>query len=395
VKYSFAPLDYPNPSTISEFRKLFAYLQIPTGFLSERAQSVAHSFGATSKNGRPCGKSTLTLNVLRNSSGIDIWFHYLCRSPWIDSYHRHWEVSGATRDSHTGNERQPGLWDRLGVYMKVDYSESPKDGHMEGNSPTASPRPFTLSKSEGPSAAPGTSPSLHTPTEPQRRLTDSPRGDMSHPSRSMTAFTWPLPTEATAYPPEARCITLVCFGVEENGSNGDVWTRLNTLTQRQEWRDMLLDPYILLDIIVDELYLQASHHIIQLRNVFRDMENVRNPTLSHHQAGKAVKTDLPQSIIQSTNKPKVALRRANFTLLHNISKDAIYLEEGINALILTIRGALRWHQKHMAGAASEAISATQASLEYRRTVAESCRLQIISLKDRTQNLIQLVSCTIS
>jgi hypothetical protein len=67
-------------------------------------------------------------------------------------------------------------------------------------------------------------------------------------------------------------ITLVCFGPSE-----DIETRLNGLKkscQGDRWRDILHDPYILLDIILDELYLQVSQHVRALTFEFGKIENV-------------------------------------------------------------------------------------------------------------------------
>jgi hypothetical protein len=67
-------------------------------------------------------------------------------------------------------------------------------------------------------------------------------------------------------------VTMVCFG-----ASVDMQRRLKDLRPSQvgeRWQDILHDPYILLDIIIDELYLQISHHVRGLRDEFRKMEDV-------------------------------------------------------------------------------------------------------------------------
>lgn len=67
-------------------------------------------------------------------------------------------------------------------------------------------------------------------------------------------------------------ITLVCFG-----ASGDIEIRLKGLKkhcQGDQWQDILHDPYVLLDIILDELYLQVSQHVRALTAEFGEIENV-------------------------------------------------------------------------------------------------------------------------
>jgi hypothetical protein len=64
---------------------------------------------------------------------------------------------------------------------------------------------------------------------------------------------------------------LVCFGASK-----DIEFRLNSLkrTQADRWQEMLHDPYLLLDIILDELYLQVSRYVRTLTFEFGIIENV-------------------------------------------------------------------------------------------------------------------------
>jgi hypothetical protein len=63
-------------------------------------------------------------------------------------------------------------------------------------------------------------------------------------------------------------ITLACFGASDDSK-----FRFQNL-KTHLWQDILHDPYILLDIIVDELYLQVHGHVRSLRAVFGTIEAV-------------------------------------------------------------------------------------------------------------------------
>jgi hypothetical protein len=87
----------------------------------------------------------------------------------------------------------------------------------------------------------------------------------------------------------------------------------------------------------------------------------------------------------------MALENANFPVLHNIAKDAIYLEENLDALIHTVERMTEYHQKHLMLCSCDMVANNQRNLEYRHTVIDSSRLQVSSLQKRALNLIQLVS----
>lgn len=75
-------------------------------------------------------------------------------------------------------------------------------------------------------------------------------------------------------------VTLSCFGASKA-----VQTRLKNLKEHHErdrWQDILHDPYVLFDIILDELYLQVDRHICSLVSEFGKIENVSlNPGSCH------------------------------------------------------------------------------------------------------------------
>lgn len=65
-------------------------------------------------------------------------------------------------------------------------------------------------------------------------------------------------------------ITLLCFGASEA-----LIGRFHSIQNREEWKEALEDPYVLLDIVLDELYLQLDGISWNLGEVYGNMERVR------------------------------------------------------------------------------------------------------------------------
>lgn len=63
-------------------------------------------------------------------------------------------------------------------------------------------------------------------------------------------------------------MTLICFGAAAN-----VELRFKRLTLHHSWADALEDPYVLFDIVMDELYLQMDGVAWTLGEVFGGIEN--------------------------------------------------------------------------------------------------------------------------
>jgi hypothetical protein len=62
IDSSFAPLDYPDGTTVENFIEFYQALSIPPEFAEERIKSVSHSFGTRSDDEGSC-----------------VWFHFLCK----------------------------------------------------------------------------------------------------------------------------------------------------------------------------------------------------------------------------------------------------------------------------------------------------------------------------
>jgi hypothetical protein len=74
-----------------------------------------------------------------------------------------------------------------------------------------------------------------------------------------------------------------------------------------------------------------------------------------------------------------------------MAKDTLYLEENIEALLLTVSRAIEFHAANLSKCNCNVITNVQDNLQYRRSVIQSAHLQIVSMYKRAQNLINLVS----
>lgn len=64
-------------------------------------------------------------------------------------------------------------------------------------------------------------------------------------------------------------VELVLFGAEE-----DMKTRLRRMVESEGWKEILRDPYILLDVILDELYINMDRNVQEVSALFGGIESV-------------------------------------------------------------------------------------------------------------------------
>jgi len=64
-------------------------------------------------------------------------------------------------------------------------------------------------------------------------------------------------------------VSLTLFGAGE-----DMKIRLRQIVDREGWEEVLRDPYILLDVILDELYLQMDRNVQDVSGLFGGIESV-------------------------------------------------------------------------------------------------------------------------
>jgi hypothetical protein len=175
---------------------------------------------------------------------IATWFHFLCRHPSVEEFRI---LRESYNNGHGGQlPKNMALWDRFGCFLKVEPTDT-----TESNS------------------SPILNHSHSTALSDQISTSDLDGKTIQTISRSQTTQ---LLNMRCLNSLQGCRVTLVCFG-----ASGDLRDRLIGLKNSQigdRWLEILHDPYILLDVIVDELYLQISHHVRSLRDEFRKMEDV-------------------------------------------------------------------------------------------------------------------------
>ncbi|KAF3036729.1 hypothetical protein E8E12_007981 [Didymella heteroderae] len=160
-------------------------------------------------------------------------------------------------------------------------------------------------------------------------------------------------------------VELLCFGAPE--SLGDRFRKLASVAICD---DLLQDPYVLLEVVLEEMYKVLDRTGWDISHIFG---NIEAETLELATTpGKA--KDLP---------------RHHFTGLHNLAKQVTYLRENCDSALATLSG-LRHHHSSVIGEHPEpAQEFTRQAFEYRKTLFQSTQRRLASLDKRMANIIQL------
>ncbi|KAK5997561.1 Notoamide biosynthesis cluster M'-like protein [Cladobotryum mycophilum] len=104
--------------------------------------------------------------------------------------------------------------------------------------------------------------------------------------------------------------TLVCFG-----PGPLVRKRLEDFVTSRAWEDVVVNPYILFDLVLEGLYGQVDDTVWNMRSVFGPLEH---------------------SVLELANssRTKSASSKIPFTALHNCSKHLIHLTEAIESCLM-------------------------------------------------------------
>jgi hypothetical protein len=298
VRIVFAPLDLPDNSTARGLFSIINHYSIPTSFLSERIQSVAHS----------CGSQV----------GVDgsesAWFHFLCKNITVErnpENPRHVEIKNQNIRSDTkGLSQEDFSWIRAGFFLKSEPSRSSE-------------------------------PKMHYPGI----LT--PSGDMQMGNDT---------------------VSLVCFGASEA-----LKKRFISLVSQSISQEVLQEPYTLISIILEEVYLQMDSLSWSLSSVYGGMES---------------------RVLTRAQIPGHAAERIDFVGMHNIAKHVVYMRESFDAISHTVDALLAIHSNKSwqlkAGTTPSPVNVSvHRALLYRKGVFHSSNLRLKSMEKRVQNLIQL------
>ncbi|KAH9883066.1 hypothetical protein J1614_000434 [Plenodomus biglobosus] len=184
-----------------------------------------------------------------------------------------------------------------------------------------------------------------------------PKPHSASPSTSDTTLATPY-TQAQ--------VELFCFG-----SPITLRDRFRKLIDVATGKELIQDPYILLDIVFEEMYKLLDRSCWVVGNIFGHIETQTLAMAS--KPGKATK-DLPHD---------------HFTGLHNLAKHTIFLRENCEAALATLDGLQDSHKVRNGSGPSHSQELTRQALQYRGTLLQSTQRRLASLDERMANIIQL------
>lgn len=161
----------------------------------------------------------------------------------------------------------------------------------------------------------------------------------------------------------ASCVTLLCFGTQEC-----LVSRFSRLLDNRAWIDVLEEPYLLFDIIYDELFGLEDDLTWRLAGRFRDIE--------HATLGLAKQ----QNEIEMN---------VDFHSLHDISRGCIFMLESLEGAMLTLETMVDHLRTSRTSSRRRLTNAVIHALEHRRRTFHSTSMRLSSLDKRIQNIIGL------
>jgi Mg2+ and Co2+ transporter CorA len=172
-----------------------------------------------------------------------------------------------------------------------------------------------------------------------------------------------------------RQITMICFGASES-----IIKRFRRLLDKPKWEEIIPRPYLLVDIVLNELYLKVDNLTWNLNGVFGNLEGV-SCFCGHDRK----LSDRVQRILGSASLPGLAAERLDFVGLYNIAKLIIYMKESVKSMIYIIDNMIDSPFIRGHNPSKQDLS----SISYRKGVCESTQQRITSMEKRMENLIQL------
>ncbi|KAJ8111521.1 hypothetical protein OPT61_g5900 [Boeremia exigua] len=173
-------------------------------------------------------------------------------------------------------------------------------------------------------------------------------------------------SEVTMFAPSAEpLVQLFCFGAPM--SIGDRFRRLKDVAICD---DLVQDPYVLLEVVYEEMYKTLDMTGWAVSHVFGGIE---------------------RQTLQLATTPGKATRlpRDHFTGLHNLAKHVTYLRENCDSALATLSSLQQHHATVVGEHPNPAQEFTQQALEYRQTLFDSTQRRLASLDKRMANIVQL------
>jgi hypothetical protein len=298
----------PQPVTIDGLYELFDQCKLPSAFVAETLRDVSQSFAAFQDPDRTTW----------------VWFHLLCKDIAVSKgriFH--------PRDSGVANDGQQG----------ANPHQTAEGRHAQSQSQAN----FTWLK-------------------PGFVLKIKDQQGPPIPNRSTTSESDHTLTPASVEPD----VEMFCFGAPTT-----LHDRFKTFKDTAACDDIMQDPYVLLEIALEEMHKVMDRTAWVLSDVFGSVE---------------------LQTLDLANEPGEAMKQLptdHFTGLHNIAKHCIYLQENCESALATLE-ALQDHHHALTGANHSFFhEATKQALKYQRTLFQSTQRRLSSLDARIGNIIQL------
>lgn len=164
---------------------------------------------------------------------------------------------------------------------------------------------------------------------------------------------------------------------------------LEALVPRQDWGQVVRDPFCLLIVVLDDLVRHVDAAIWRVRGAFRGVERVSLACFKMRTTSSCM-----QAVLESADT-NVGASSLNIVAIHNIAKHIIHLKESSNAAYLTANQISDQHRQIMAqpeqAHEAKVMQGVQELLQHKLTLLESCRVRVESMDSRAQNMINLVS----
>lgn len=162
---------------------------------------------------------------------------------------------------------------------------------------------------------------------------------------------------------QASRVTLLCFGTQDC-----LVERFSRLLSNRAWSDILLEPYLLFDIIYNELFVLEDDLAWTLAKRFRPLEH---DTLGLARAQSEIEMNV------------------DFHSLHDISRGCVFMLESLEGSMLTLETMADHLRSSRASSPRPLREAVIQALEHRRRTFHSTSMRLSSLDKRIQNIIGL------
>lgn len=198
--------------------------------------------------------------------------------------------------------------------------------------------------------------------------------------------------------------TLVCFGAPLT-----VRSRIEKFLDARAWGDVAVEPYVLLDLVLDGLYREVDENVWNIADVLGPLEHVRCAVsylltcafLLHLTIVIYAHVEVcdQQQLLTGTH-----VADSGFAAIQNLGKNISYLGEGVESVLLVVDGLMsRMEAALRAVSSSQTPTATAASPQQHRNTQSSesstrssrtvtATLTVEPPRPREVVLLQLVEC---